>query len=333
MNPDDDMEAILSLVNGTGPQPHAHFTAGEIWKGYAPDDNLIDPSIYAGPNWKMTDRFKEYAIFQSINGYRWHLVNLDTGYLYGRWTAHAAARHGMRSVILSEKGVDIIDAISKMEGSGGPKPKKKPQRSYAQMVRDLGDHIPGFYDTVWCPACCRSDTIYTLVQHVNDEHRWTREKIADWLEEIDADTTVHQDKVEHTRIDWTETGSPPSVAEPPPDLIAMDVPQISWVDEHANLKKEIEALVEDTEMPKHYFVTDEGKISKTAPKVDYTMTPEVAEQLAALNKALEPVKEAWSEIQTAMQQLVAEFKKIDMSAFTLTPDAITEEDEDEHEDH
>lgn len=333
MKPDDDIEAILSLV--AGPYEPGQITAHQLWSGYPPDDNKIDLNVYS--TWTMTDRFQEYAIFRSMTSYRWHLVNLDRAYLYGRWPSHAGARHGMREIVRREKGVDLGEVFEKVK----PAPKKKPQRSYASMVTDLGKHIPGFYDLVTCPECGDKNSVYQVVQHLNDSHKWPRSiepgeewvhNTADWLEGLDADLTVHQDEVKHTLIDWTKPQAPvmPDVEDVMDMLpeVKFDSEGYAWINEAAKMSAgSIEALAKQTATPKHFYVGEPGKISPT-------YTQDVAAQLETLQAALEPVKQAWGEIQTAMEKIAAEFKKIDMSAFTLTPDAITEEDiEDEHEDH
>lgn len=341
MKPDDDIEAILSLV--AGPYEPGQVTAHQLWSGYPPDDNKVDLDTYS--TWTMTDRFQEYAIFRSMTSYRWHLVNLDTAILYGRWPTHEGARMAMRNIVLVETGMDIKQVFEKVPpfmASGGPvMPKKKPHRSYASMVTDLGKHIPGFYDLVNCPECTAKDSVYQVVQHLNDCHKWPRSiepgeewvrNTADWLEGLDADLTVHQDEVQHTLIDWTKPQVPvmPDVEDVMDMLpeVKFDSEGYAWLDEAAQMKDEsIEAIAKATGTPKHFYVGASGKISPT-------YTQDVAAQLETLQAALEPVKQAWGEIQTAMEKIVAEFKKIDMSAFTLTPDAITEEDtEDEHEDH
>ncbi len=35
-----------------------------------------------------------------------------------------------------------------------------------------------------CPECAATGTVRLLVQHLNDEHRWAREAIADWLDGV-----------------------------------------------------------------------------------------------------------------------------------------------------
>lgn len=50
-----------------------------------------------------------------------------------------------------------------------------------------------------CPSCgCRDSRLgYVIAQHLNDNHRWTRERIADWVATIEA--TESASTVESTR--------------------------------------------------------------------------------------------------------------------------------------
>lgn len=54
------------------------------------------------------------------------------------------------------------------------------------MLRDLYDFFPvlqaGEAD---CPACESTWLLSSLIPHMNDNHKWSREEIADWLEESD----------------------------------------------------------------------------------------------------------------------------------------------------
>lgn len=37
-----------------------------------------------------------------------------------------------------------------------------------------------------CPACRVDSLVVSVIVHLNDEHRWTREAIADWVETVEA---------------------------------------------------------------------------------------------------------------------------------------------------
>jgi hypothetical protein len=74
-----------------------------------------------------------------------------------------------------------------------PKPIWKPSIWAKPHARDpvgaMADLIPDVRETVGCPGCNHKDPVYEMIQHVNDHHRWSREKIADWIETLELDLT------------------------------------------------------------------------------------------------------------------------------------------------
>lgn len=58
--------------------------------------------------------------------------------------------------------------------------------------------VPGLDETVRCPArrrkrrCSLKQPASGVIVHLNDDHKWTREKIADWLDTLDVDLTVRR---------------------------------------------------------------------------------------------------------------------------------------------
>jgi hypothetical protein len=42
-----------------------------------------------------------------------------------------------------------------------------------------------------CPRCGRSRTVFRVITHLNDRHRWTREQVAKWVAGIEP-TDVHR---------------------------------------------------------------------------------------------------------------------------------------------
>lgn len=63
-----------------------------------------------------------------------------------------------------------------------------------------------------CPACEHNTTTWALpnlMAHLNDFHRWTRERIADWVETVEPDeTTDAQSTTDDVRGGLEETGAP-----------------------------------------------------------------------------------------------------------------------------
>lgn len=68
--------------------------------------------------------------------------------------------------------------------------------SGAQLASQIRETMPELSETVECPdGDCQSfdpntwkvtpliGSVWEMIQHLNDRHKWTRERIADWLEE------------------------------------------------------------------------------------------------------------------------------------------------------
>jgi len=86
------------------------------------------------------------------------------------------------------------------------------ERAYADLSSELARHIPDIRKNVPLPCSCGTRKkaapmqIWLVIQHLNDDHHpdhkvngrrrkdiWTRERIADWLDEVDADLTFDPD--------------------------------------------------------------------------------------------------------------------------------------------
>ena len=112
------------------------------------------------------------------------------------WTSGAVRMDADRKVL--DMDADRYDAPGKYSAS-----YSKPASWYAQsepvVKHSFGSQtnsvleklLPGMRDTATCPACKGGDAhtnpITSMVIHLNDSKRWTREAIADWLETLDAD--------------------------------------------------------------------------------------------------------------------------------------------------
>lgn len=66
-----------------------------------------------------------------------------------------------------------------------------------KIVSDLTKLVPALKDfKTKCPWCtcnniaCMTLPIPSIVMHLNDIHKWTREQIADWLDTLDVDLTI-----------------------------------------------------------------------------------------------------------------------------------------------
>ena len=83
---------------------------------------------------------------------------------------------------------------------------KPAAESHSELARRMAEMIPGIRDIVPSPCTCipkQMRTVWSAIQHLNDQHHprftqheedgWSRERIAEWLETLDADLTLDPD--------------------------------------------------------------------------------------------------------------------------------------------
>jgi hypothetical protein len=61
-------------------------------------------------------------------------------------------------------------------------------QSYADSGRILAALMPDIHATVKYPCACSgilNNSVHDVIIHLNDTDRWTRERIADWLDTLD----------------------------------------------------------------------------------------------------------------------------------------------------
>lgn len=61
--------------------------------------------------------------------------------------------------------------------------------STGQKLNQKAKNLPGIDKSVKHPVSGRYTELYFTIMDLNDNHRWTREQIADWIETLDIDTT------------------------------------------------------------------------------------------------------------------------------------------------
>lgn len=70
----------------------------------------------------------------------------------------------------------------------------KTSQQFSQMSYDL----PGVNEYSYHPVSSRKMKLRDIIISLNDNHKWTREQIADWLETLDIDITFRKDEDEST---------------------------------------------------------------------------------------------------------------------------------------
>jgi hypothetical protein len=156
---------------------------------------------YAISNYVLeTSATDEYAIHGAASGIAKHVydsvyaavvANLKKQQAFTQWLAPAGP------IQLTNTG-HAGSFVSYYEG-GGSSPANTVQLGKTVVDTLAALLPPGTLDTVVpCPGCgtpLRNDatcdakpyTLMSQVMHLNDAHRWTREKIADWLDTLDVD--------------------------------------------------------------------------------------------------------------------------------------------------
>lgn len=68
-------------------------------------------------------------------------------------------------------------------------PENKAQPGSDSSLKQMASILPGVQESVQHPVNgCMYDLFYLII-NLNDDHKWTREQIADWLETLDVDLT------------------------------------------------------------------------------------------------------------------------------------------------
>jgi hypothetical protein len=52
-----------------------------------------------------------------------------------------------------------------------------------------------------CPVCEQRESVYRLIPHLNDQHRWTREAVADFIATIEPPEQAQPEAVEQERVE------------------------------------------------------------------------------------------------------------------------------------
>jgi len=101
----------------------------------------------------------------------------------------------------------------------------------AGAVSDVASRIPALRQRVVCPVeGCEGHldltfgvryvgTVSIMIPHLNDDHKWTREQIADWADSLPFSTEVFQDPVVTTEPSPKDIGQALKDAEAAVDHI------------------------------------------------------------------------------------------------------------------
>lgn len=138
-------------------------------------------------------------------------------------TALAVSGWAVGSLALALKVGKAMEIVDEAEAEKSALDEEAGDRLSSDFYNHLKKRIKDIEAKVECPhpvEDCEAQSWYTtsesgpdpvymtgvfgMVMHLNDDHRWSRERIADWLDTLDLDLEVHQD--------------PPPAPEPHPAL-------------------------------------------------------------------------------------------------------------------
>ena len=113
--------------------------------------------------------------------------------LYGTLPAEVMADQSFRKAywcLTDHLGTPVVGFVpSALSGYSAAKPKAK----LPSALVELKSIVPELELSIaLCPACVLShpQRLYAVIAHLNDHHKWTRERIADWLEALPLDLTL-----------------------------------------------------------------------------------------------------------------------------------------------
>ena len=123
------------------------------------DSDLYQSALEYFP--KLTDTNETMWVWdEKTNSYisKYDVAYVETGASSASWDNTTLSTHGIVAVLTSL--FPMIDKIIEFPCSCGSK-------------------VPEY-----------KDTIHDIIIHLNDKHKWSREKIADWLDSLDVDLTL-----------------------------------------------------------------------------------------------------------------------------------------------
>lgn len=177
----------IKAIQGT-PMPHDFIPIPKIyeWLTQQGVDITLIESIQDGDMWTIT--LKNGAAFKlhdyhDIPGVMAQNPGAPTGY-YASYIPPVY------------KPSDVIPMTNQVIGPPTPPPYKNTVNELEQLLGPIAKY------PCKCPSvtyhgkhgnknhCGHTADLWHMVQHLNDVHRWKRERIADWMESLDIDLTI-----------------------------------------------------------------------------------------------------------------------------------------------
>lgn len=62
--------------------------------------------------------------------------------------------------------------------------KTDKELAFEEEMLEVYESLPGAYVDLTCPECGEGTDLITVIIELNDTHGWSRERIADWVDEL-----------------------------------------------------------------------------------------------------------------------------------------------------
>lgn len=98
------------------------------------------------------------------------------------------------AALMESMDIDDINKIEYICAKAMPKPKQL--YNTGQNLSSLSKQLPGVNEHVKHPVDGTIGTLWYIIQNLNDSHKWTRNRIADWIETLDIDTEFKEPRNE-----------------------------------------------------------------------------------------------------------------------------------------
>lgn len=179
-------EEWANILKKTATEEAKKWWGEASWEKHPPMQQIKSPFPPSPPP-TPPEKDKEYSTGPELEYNKavkqLHKTYLKEGSAYSTW--------GNLKVAL-EQAIKLKEEIKKQKYELATKTYKGFNGSKVQD--DLREVLPCLYQTVKCPACKKNYTavMSEIIIHLNDEHDWTREAIADWSESLDIDISVKE---------------------------------------------------------------------------------------------------------------------------------------------
>lgn len=111
--------------------------------------------------------------------------------------SHAIMMNGMtKPQGFGDKSVYSIDSPCAI---GGALQAIGKQRDGSSAYHTFTYEWPWVNRSSSCPSCPAAGTVRDTIWHLNDNHRWTRQQIAEWVSRVEPDEEIKEETCEQSQ--------------------------------------------------------------------------------------------------------------------------------------